>query len=162
LKQRLIGWLQFWRAANTKPFLLLASAEVTLGVRTILTMVKNRIWHWQHTAVQQLLQQPGLPAAQQHQKLQRALQQWQQLQGLRGGVGLGAQHSPGGSQQKQQQHGKPLLRILQQQQQQPDSGGSSSSSASMLAYGLTTLYQLGVETNRQMLEDILVNSEVRL
>lgn len=140
LKERLVSWLQFWRSVNwrqnRKPFLLLASAEVTLGVKTILTMVKNRIWRWQQAA---MLPQFTLSAAERHQ-LQRALAQWQHLQ-----------HDAGLAQGLQEQL------LPQQQEQQHWNAGSSS----MLASGMTTLYQLGVETNQQVLQDVLGNDQVR-
>lgn len=140
LKHRMINWLFFWRAVNwrqnKKPFLLLASAETTLGVSTILTMVKNRIWHWQRTAAQRLQSQAVTGPAQQ--RLQRALNQWQHLQ---------RQHTgPAGR----------LIQLLQQVARQRQQQGR----ASRLASGLTTLYQLGIETNQQMMQEVLGNFEV--
>jgi hypothetical protein len=45
----MISWMEYWRSASQHPpsgppFLLLASAEVTLGVKTILQLIKNHIW----------------------------------------------------------------------------------------------------------------------
>ena len=44
----MISWMDYWRSAgwhsNSSPYLLLASAEVTLGVKTILQLIKNHIW----------------------------------------------------------------------------------------------------------------------
>lgn len=144
LKERLVDWLQFWRSVNwrqnRKPFLLLASAEVTLGVKTILAMVKNRIWRWQQAA---LLPQSTLSVAERRQ-LQRVLAQWQQLQ------------QDAGLAQDLQEQLLPPTPTQQQQQQQHWRAGS----ASKLASGMTTLYQLGVETNQQMLQDVLGNHQV--
>jgi hypothetical protein len=141
LKYRMINWLFFWRAVNwrqnKKPFLLLASAETTLGVSTILTMVKNRIWHWQRSAAQQL-QTKTADVSDEQQRLQRALAQWQHLQ---------------------RQHTTPAGRLIQRLQQvalQRQQQGS----AGRLVSGLTTLYQLGVETNQQMMQEVLGNFEV--
>jgi hypothetical protein len=135
----MINWLFFWRAINwrqnNKPFLLLASAETTLGVSTILTMVKNRIW--QRSAAQQLQIQAATGSDEQ-QRLQLALAQWQHLQ---------------------RQHTTPAGRLIQRLQQvallRQQQG-----STSKLASGLTTLYQLGVETNQQMMQEVLGNFEV--
>jgi hypothetical protein len=163
----MVDWLRFWRSANwrqnRKPFLLLASAEVTLGVRTILEMVKNRVWHWQHMAAQQQVQQGGVLGtqhqqrhqqvlsglqSQQHQPPQRRLLQhmlstWQQLHSWLSQRALprvlpGIQPS---------RHGDLLLSHV-------------SGPVRRLAGGHTTLYQLGVETNQQMLQDVLENTEV--
>lgn len=80
LRDRLLSWLQFWRAAgwrrNREPFMLLASAEVTLSVKTILAILRNKLWPWlaqQQAAAQQaarvqqqlLLQAPRQPQLQQ-------------------------------------------------------------------------------------------------
>lgn len=143
LKHRMLKWLSFWQLANwrqnSKPFLLLASAETTLGVRTILTMVKNRIWRWQRMAQQQLRQPTGISSKQQR-RLLRALAQWQQLQAAHPGSAQSKGQAAEWSMQQAQQQ------LLQQQ--------------SRLTSGLTTLYQLGVETNQQMMQDVLGNYEV--
>lgn len=145
LKHRMLKWLSFWQLANwrqnSKPFLLLASAETTLGVRTILTMVKNRIWRWQRMAQQQLRRPAGISSEQQR-HLQRALAQWQQLQAAHAGSAQSKGQADTFMQQMQQQ-------LLQQQ-----------GTVSRLASGLTTLYQLGVETNQQMMQEVLGNHEV--
>jgi hypothetical protein len=160
----MVNWLTFWRSANwrqnRRPFMLLASAEVTLGVRTILEMVKNRVWHWQHTAAQQhsLLQQQQQHHhhkqrnhhhhhdQEQHQQwrlLQQVVSRWQQLQSW--------------------------LHLRKQPSFLPSSLPSAhrdlslphvSGSVKRLAGGHTTLYQLGVETNQQMVQGVLDNTEV--
>jgi hypothetical protein len=140
----------FWRTANwrqnRKPFLLLASAETTLEVRSILSMIKNRIWRWQQSAAQQLhgQAQAGSPQQQQQRwRLQRALAQWQQLQ----------QQAKGSA---SSQFTKQALQQSQSQQQHQ----TLRPPASALSSGVTTLYQLGVETNQLMMQDVLSNSEV--
>lgn len=171
MKQRMVDWLKFWRSAgwrqNRKPFMLLASAEVTLGVRTILEMVRNRVWHWQHTAAQQQIQQTETTCTQLQQQLQQQHMLLQQEQ---------HQH------QLQPQQWQLLQRVVSKWQQlqswlhlkyQPSFSSSSqpgehqylllshvSGSVKRLAGGHTTLYQLGVETNQQMLQDVLENPEV--
>lgn len=153
LKQHIVDWLLFWRSANwreqnRKPFLLLASAEVTLGVKTILGMVKNRIWRWQQAeaAMQQQQQQQHLQeqSAQAQLRTRRAL--------------LLQQHTkPSSSSFQHFMHS-----IAQQQQPLPPQLVASTAPDSLLASGLTTLYQLGVETNKLMMEAVLGNSEVRV
>lgn len=144
----------FWRTANwrqnCKPFLLLASAETTLEVRSILTMIKNRIWRWQQSAAQQLQEQEqgqGLAGFQQQQQrrrwLQRALAQWQQLQQQQ------ARDSPSRFTEQAQQQS-----LLQQQH------WALRPAAGVLSAGVTTLYQLGVDTNQLMMQEVLGNSEV--
>lgn len=135
LKQRLVDWLLFWRSANwrhnQKPFLLLASAQTTLGVRTILQMVKNRLWGWLSTAPARNIQQEP--------RLQRAAMQWRALQRRH------KQRRLAGREDSTSEQG-PL--------QQGVSDGR-------LASGLTTLYQLGVETNQQLMQEVLQNEQVR-
>lgn len=156
LQQRLVDWLLFWRSANWRhkrqPFLLLASAEVTLGVRTILTMVKDRFWHWQQA---RNLQEVRAAAAVQQQRIQWAIFPWHLLKQHRGhqppGFEWRSQRLPPQPPAKQKQK-EPTVTSVQQQRMQK--------SLSTLAGGPTTLYQLGLETNVQLMQEVLINPQV--
>jgi hypothetical protein len=162
LKQRLVNWLLFWRSANwrknQKPFLLLASAQTTLGVRTILDMVKNRIWRWQSIASAQLQQQTAAAVAgPQQDSLQKALAQWQQLQHQQPHSQQQPPHQLLAGRAVDSRQRKEQQPQRQRQLQPPSQQGVS---AGRLGSGLTTLYQLGVETNQQLMQEVLTNDEV--
>jgi hypothetical protein len=154
LMQRLEQWLRDWEAAawqQSRQPMLLASAEVTLGARTVLAMVRNRLWRLHHEGrlgqgpaaadalVAQLLQaddsQGDAAQSTQQQQVDAMRSSW--WQSLLGRLASNAH---------QQQHA-----ATQQRQAQ----------LAALSVGATTLYQLGVETNARMLADVLRNNEVR-
>jgi NADH:ubiquinone oxidoreductase subunit D len=112
LKAKLLQWLQFWQHNSNQGSsylrLLLASAEVTLGVRTILQLLRRRLWTTQQ-------------------------------------------------QQQQQQHA-----MIQQQQQQQQALALQQAYDHLRRLGVVrTLYDLGQQTNEELLRDILQDSQVR-
>lgn len=76
LKAKLLQWLTFWQASSNQAgsYLLLASAEVTLGVRTILQLLRRRLWTIQQQ--QHALGSTG-SRPQQQQQQQHAMRQQQ-------------------------------------------------------------------------------------
>jgi hypothetical protein len=123
LKDRLLQWLQFWQHSSNQggssSYMLLASAEVTLGVRTILQLLRRRLWTIQ--------QQQGII-------------------------------SSSISSQQQQQHGV----IGRRRQQQQQAAALQQAYDGLRQLGLVrTLYDLGQQTNVELLRDLLQDSQVR-
>jgi hypothetical protein len=120
LKDKLLQWLQFWQYSSNQggssSYMLLASAEVTLGVRTILQLLRRRLW---------------MPQKQQQQ-------------------------------QQQQQRGSSSSANSQRQQQQTQAHALRQAYDDLRRLGLVrTLYDLGQQTNAELLRDILQDSQVR-
>eukprot|EP00775_Hariotina_reticulata_P010932 gene10932-11086_t len=152
LQSRLSAWMSFWSACGwathsgnkpSKPFMLLASAEVTLGVTGILEVLWHRLWHFQSRSWAPALQG--------------------QLQAI-----VAARHA----EDKSRAFGtteKPLLREvaaapadLTRQQIQDNSQDVLPAGTQEWLGGARSLYEIGVHTNQQLLSELLQQNEAPL
>jgi len=151
LQSRLSTWMSFWSDSGwstnsgnkpSKPFMLLASAEVTLGVKGILEVLWHRLWHLQSSSsAPPLLVQP-LPDDDVH-YAEGKLQRTSRTTGERL-LHEAAVATAGGTRQQNQYNGQNVLATGLQQWL--SSAGS--------------LYEIGMHTNQQLLSELLQKQDV--